>query len=87
MKGHKLFVAMLLTLGLALAPVAVLAQEEKGEEGNQSAPHDAKGDHAHEGGKETKKVDSPKAQSASEKPAVHPHGEHDDDEEAEEGSH
>ncbi len=86
MKEHQLFIVMLLTLGLVLAPVAVLAQEEKGEEGNQSAPHDTKGHHAPEGGKATKKADSPKAQSASEKPAVHPHGDSDSDEE-EEGSH
>ena len=87
MKEHKLFVAMFLTLGLALAPVTVLAQEEKGEEGSQSAPHDANGDHAHEGGKATKKADSPKAQAASGKTAIHSHGDHDGDEEEEEGSH
>ena len=88
MKEYKLIATLLLTFGLAFAPMAVLAQTEKGEEGSQNAPHDAKGDHAPGGGKATKKADTPKAQSASEKPAVHAPGDSDpDDDEAEEGSH
>jgi hypothetical protein len=87
MKESRLMTALLLVFGLALAPVAVLAEEEKTEEGKPSAQHDAKGDHAHGGGKTVKKTDAQKPQAAGEKAAVHTHGDHDADDDDDEGSH
>lgn len=87
MKESRLMITMLLAFGLVFAPVVVLAEEGKIEEGNHSAHHDAKGEHAHGGMKTEKKNDSPKAQAVSEKAAAHPHGDQDGDEEEDEGSH
>ncbi len=86
MKEHKLFAALLLTVGLVLAPIAVLAEEEKGEDEKPTAHHEAKTEPAPPSGKTVKKAKDPKTQAAEDKAAVHPHGVPGDDDE-EEGSH